>query len=32
VKLAQYEKLPSYAAQREVVVRRMFRELTGKLP
>jgi cyclase len=32
VKLTQYEKLPSYAAQREVVVRRMFRELTGNLP
>ncbi len=32
VKLQQYEKLPSYAAQREVVVRRMYKELTGNLP
>jgi hypothetical protein len=32
VKLTQYEKLPSYAAQREVVVRRMYRELRGNLP
>ena len=32
VKLQQYEKLPSFAGQREVVVRRMYKELTGNLP
>src|SRR5262249_59881196 len=32
VTLEQYEKLPSYATQREVVVRRMYKELTGHLP
>ena len=32
VKLQQYEKLPTYAAQREVSVRRMYKELTGSLP
>jgi cyclase len=32
VTLQQYESLPSYAAQREVVVRRMYKELTGNLP
>jgi cyclase len=32
VKLQQYEKLPNYAAQREVSVRRMYKELTGALP
>jgi cyclase len=32
VKLPQYEKLPTYAAQREVTVRRMYKELTGNLP
>ena len=32
VKLTQYEKLPTYAAQREVTVRRMYKELTGTLP
>ena len=32
VKLQQYEKLPTFAAQREVTVRRMYKELTGKLP
>jgi glyoxylase-like metal-dependent hydrolase (beta-lactamase superfamily II) len=32
VKLEQYAKLPSYATQREVVVRRMYKELTGNLP
>ena len=32
VKLQQYEKLPTYAAQREVSVRRMYKELTGNLP
>ena len=32
VTLRQYEKLPTYAAQREVTVRRMYKELTGNLP
>jgi cyclase len=32
VTLQKYEKLPSYATQREVVVRRMYKELTGNLP
>jgi glyoxylase-like metal-dependent hydrolase (beta-lactamase superfamily II) len=32
VKLQQYEKLPSFAGQREVVVRRMYKELKGNLP
>ena len=32
VKLQQYEKLPTYAAQREVTVRRMYKELAGNLP
>jgi cyclase len=32
VKLLQYQKLPTYAAQREVSVRRMYKELTGNLP
>jgi hypothetical protein len=32
VSLQQYEKLPNYSAQREVVVRRMYKELTGELP
>jgi cyclase len=32
VRLQQYEKLPTYAAQREVTVRRMYKELTGALP
>jgi hypothetical protein len=32
VKLQQYEKLPTYAAQRGVMVRRMYKELTGNLP
>jgi hypothetical protein len=31
VKLDQYEKMPNYAAQREVTVRRMYKDLTGKL-
>ena len=31
VKLQQYEKLPTYAAQREVAVRRIYKELTGNL-
>ena len=29
VKLQQYVTLPSYPAQREVVVQRMYKELTG---
>jgi len=32
VKLQQYAKLPTYDAQREIAVRRMYKELTGKLP
>ena len=32
VRLQQYEKLPTYSAQREAFVRRMYRELTGGLP
>ena len=32
VKLQPYEKLPAYATQREVVVRRMYKELVGQLP
>jgi glyoxylase-like metal-dependent hydrolase (beta-lactamase superfamily II) len=32
VKLEQYEKMPNYAAQRETTVRRMYKDLTGKLP
>jgi cyclase len=32
VKLQQYEKLPSFGAQREVVVRRMYKEIKGTLP
>ena len=32
VKLQQYEKLPTYAAQREVTVRRIYKELSGSLP
>src|SRR5437870_12505169 len=32
VKLQQYEKLPSFAGQREVVLRRMYKELMGNLP
>jgi glyoxylase-like metal-dependent hydrolase (beta-lactamase superfamily II) len=32
VRLQQYEKLPSYSTQREVVVRRIYKELTGALP
>lgn len=32
VKLSRYENLPSYSAQREVVVRRMYKELKGNLP
>ena len=32
VKLPQYEKMANYAAQRETTVRRMYKDLTGKLP
>ena len=32
VKLQQYENLPTFAAQREVSVRRMYKELKGSLP
>ena len=32
VKLQPYANLPSYGGQREVVVRRMYKELTGNLP
>jgi len=32
VKLQQYEKLPTYTEQRETFVRRMYKEMTGKLP
>ena len=32
VTLQQYEKMPNYAAQREVTVRRMYKDLTGALP
>ena len=32
VKLQQYEQLPNYTAQREVSVRRIYKELTGTLP
>ena len=32
VKLEQYAKMPNYAAQRETTVRRMYKDLTGKLP
>jgi cyclase len=32
VTLQQYATLPTYAAQREVAVRRMYKELTGNLP
>lgn len=32
VKLEQYEKMPNYAAQRETTVRRMYKDLTVKLP
>ena len=32
VKLQQYEKLPTYTAQREVTVRRMYKELSGNIP
>ena len=31
VKLQQYEKLPSFTGQREVVLRRIYRELKGTL-
>ena len=31
VKLQQYEKLPNYTPQKDVTVRRMYKELTGQL-
>jgi cyclase len=31
VKLQQYEKLPTYAEQRETMVRRMYKDMTGQL-
>lgn len=32
VKLPQYEQMQGYKSQREVAVRRMYREMTGRLP
>jgi glyoxylase-like metal-dependent hydrolase (beta-lactamase superfamily II) len=32
IKLPQYEKMQGYTSQREVAVRRMYQEMTGKLP
>ena len=32
IKLPQYEKMQGYRSQREVAVRRMYKEMTGKLP
>ena len=32
VKLVQFEKMPNFAAQRETTLRRMYKDLTGKLP
>ena len=32
IKLPQYEKLQGYASQREVAIRRTYKEMTGKLP
>jgi cyclase len=32
VKLEQYAAMPNYTAQREITVRRMYKDLTGKLP
>jgi glyoxylase-like metal-dependent hydrolase (beta-lactamase superfamily II) len=32
IRLPQYEKMQGYTSQREVAVRRMYKELTGKLP
>jgi cyclase len=32
IKLAQYEKMQGYTSQREVAVRRMYKEMTGTLP
>ena len=31
VKVEQYANMPNYAAQREITVRRMYKDLTGKL-
>jgi cyclase len=32
IKLSQYEKMQGYRSQREVAVRRMYKEMTGTLP
>jgi glyoxylase-like metal-dependent hydrolase (beta-lactamase superfamily II) len=32
IELPQYEKMQGYASQREVAVRRMYQEMTGRLP
>jgi len=32
IKLLQYEKMQGYTSQREVAVRRMYKEMTGRLP
>lgn len=32
IKLPRYEKMQGYTSQREVAVRRMYREMTGRLP
>jgi glyoxylase-like metal-dependent hydrolase (beta-lactamase superfamily II) len=32
IKFPQYEKMQGYTSQREVAVRRMYKEMTGKLP
>lgn len=32
IKLAQYEKMQGYTSQREVAVRRMYKEMTGTIP
>jgi glyoxylase-like metal-dependent hydrolase (beta-lactamase superfamily II) len=32
IKLPQYEKMQGYTSQREVAVRRMYQEMTGRLP
>jgi hypothetical protein len=31
IKLLQYEKMQGYASQREVAIRRMYQEMTGRL-
>jgi hypothetical protein len=32
IKLPQYERMQGYTSQREVAIRRMYKEMTGKLP